>query len=544
MNARNGLLELHSRKSFYRLAALIAAFLLPNIGLAAVNCPEDHVPSPDGKTCQPKDPTVVRTQRPSFGGFGGWTSGPDFRVTPTGGGGFSPSIGEVVNQRNSKAGCGNPTVSVGAPETVGNPVVLATGNKVETELDFITSGEVPLGLIRTYNHYWQGAGLFGKHWISNFDYKLTFGTTALNACYPRPGGGSCAIGANTVIYAWRPDGRTIKFIKNANGIFLENKPEAVARIEPQPNGKFHLFAEDDSFEIYSSSGYVERVKSPTNVAWQFTYNGTYLHRVTHTSGRYVEFTWTSGRLTAVRDPAGSFYGFSYTANQFGSGLHRLASSSQPGSPATTTTYHYEIADTTALTGKSYNGVRYSKFTYNASGYATSTEHSGWEKHLFAYTPGANGALSVTHTTPLGKATTFQFLNGKLQSTTGYPSTYCPEATFALIEYDANGYPSMTSDHNGNIVSYTHNAKGQLLQKIEAPGTAVQRVTNYEWWGGVRREVDARNASWSKEHHLSLHGNKAGRRGCSELVVTRCRESNTDYLVHIHGLRNQSRKQHD
>lgn len=365
----------------------------------------------------------------------------------------------------------------------GNPIIPSTGNKIEVEADFASSGEMALELTRTYNHYWAGAGLFGKHWVSSFDYKLTFGTVALNACYPRPGGGACGVGSNTVIYAWRPDGRTIKFTRNAtDGYFYEDKPSPLARIEPQANGKFHLYTEDAGFEVYSSAGYVERVRNQTNISWTFTYtNGTYPHRITHTSGRYVEFTWTSGQLTAVRDPAGNYYGYAYTANKFGTGLHRLASSAKPGSPAQTTTYHYEVADQTALTGKSYNGVRYSKFTYDANGYATSTEHNGLEKYTFSYTPGANGLLTVLETNPLGKQTTYSFTDGRLTSTTGHASTYCA-ASLALVEYDANGYVKMESDFNGNNTAYTYNAAGQLLQKIEAYGTALARTTNYEWWG--------------------------------------------------------------
>lgn len=367
----------------------------------------------------------------------------------------------------------------------GNPIIISTGNKVELEHDFTTSGEMPLELNRTYNHYWQGAGLFGKHWISSFDFKLTFGTTALNACYPRPGGGACGIGTNTIVYAWRPDGRTIKFIKNvADGIFYEDKPSPIAKIEIQPDGRFWHYTEDNGLEIYSSAGYVEWVRNQTNVAWTFTYtSGTYPHRITHTSGRYVEFSWSSGQLTAVRDPAGSYYGYAYAANKFGTGLHRLASSTKPGAPAQAITYHYEITDQTALTGKSFNGVRYSKFTYSASGYATSTEHNGLEKYTFSYTPGANGLLSVVETNPLGKQTSYTFSNGKLTSVLGHQSTYCPSAV-SLVEYDANGYPQLEADFNNNQTAYLHNAAGQLLRKTEGYGSAVARVTEYEWWGGI------------------------------------------------------------
>ncbi|HEY5972300.1 MAG TPA: DUF6531 domain-containing protein [Pseudoxanthomonas sp.] len=360
--------------------------------------------------------------------------------------------------------------------------MLATGNKVESELDFVSSGELALGLSRTYNHYWDGAGLFGKHWVSNFDYKLTFGSTALNACYPRPGGGTCSIGSNTIIYAWRPDGRTIKYIKNAtDGVFYEDKPGPISTITILADGSFALRGEENEYETYSSAGYVASVGNGAGINWTFTYNGTYPSRVTHTSGRYVEFVWNGSQLTSVRDTAGNYYGYAYTANKFGTGLHRLASSSQPGAPITTTTYHYEKStDATALTGKSFNGVRFSTFSYDANGYATGTEHNGVEEHVFAYTPGADGLLIVVETNPLGKQTTYEFKNGKPVSVTGHPSTYCLSAMYALTEYDSNGYPAMKSDFNDNKTAFTYNAKGQLTQQIEAYGTPKARTTQYQW----------------------------------------------------------------
>lgn len=301
---------------------------------------------------------------------------------------------------------------------IANPILPSTGNKVQLELDFASSGEMALYLKRAYNHYWKGAGLFGKHWLSNFDYKLSFGSTALDACYPRPGGGTCGIGANTVIYAWRPDGRTIKFIKAPDGVFYEDKPGAIARIV-NSGSSFTLYSEDNDVEVYSSAGYVSSVANEHGIGWTYSYSGTYPTRVTHTSGRYVEFTWTSGQLTAVRDPAGNYYGYAYNANQFGTGLHRLSATSKPGSPTTSTAYHYEVTgDPGALTGKSVNGLRYSTYAYDASGRARLSEHNGWERFKFTYTPGANGAMTVLETNPLGKQTTYTFENRRLRTVTG------------------------------------------------------------------------------------------------------------------------------
>lgn len=360
-----------------------------------------------------------------------------------------------------------------------NPILPATGNKVEYETDFSVTGDAPLGLTRMYNHYWKGAGLFGKHWISTFDFFLTFGNTDLNSCFPRPGGGTCSVGTNTDIYAWRPEGGTIKFVKGTDGVFYEDKPSPIAKIVNN-GSSFTLYGEDGQVETYGTTGRIREVRNPYGVGWTYTYNGTYPTRVTHSSGRYVEFTWTDSRLTAVRDPGGNYYGYSYDANLFGAGLHRLTAISRPGTPsATTIAYHYENGDATALTGKSFNGARYSTFTYDYRGYATSSEHNGQSKYTFAYTPGADGLLTVVETNPLGRRTTHKFQDGKPTEVIGHQSTYCAQ-TAAYTEYDANGYPALRQDPNGNYTAYVHNAKGQLTREIEAYNTTLARTTDYVW----------------------------------------------------------------
>lgn len=418
------------------------------------------------------------------GGGGGSSGGGGSGASGGGPSRFIPTSGAKFANRYAPADkdCGE-----------GNPILPSTGNKIEIEEDFTSSGEMPLELVRSYNHYWQGVGLFGKNWVSSFDYQLVFGSIGpTSSCYPKPGGmTTCIIGSNTVIYAWRPDGRAIKFIKAGDGIFYEDKPSPVAKIVPQTNGTFIHYSEDRTVETYLSSGHVSKVTNEQGVGWSYSYvsGGSYPNRITHTSGRYVEFTWTSGQLTAVRDPAGNYYGYSYNANYFGSGLHRLAASSQPATPATTITYHYEnTADTTALTGKSYNGIRYSKFAYDANGYAISTEHNGLNKYTFSYTTNADGTFTATETNPLGKVKTSIFKDGRAISVTGQASTYCPETSYALSEYDGNGYPFTRLDFNDVYTDTYYNAKGQLTQKVEAAGTPQQRVTRYTWDAATNRQL--------------------------------------------------------
>ncbi|ANB16288.1 RHS repeat-associated core domain-containing protein [Dokdonella koreensis] len=416
----------------------------------------------------------------------------------------------------------------------GNPIVLATGNKVEREIDFLSSGEMGLYLERRYNHYSSRGGLFGGHWLSNFDYSLSFTTLST-------GGGGPVIGPVNYAWAYRPDGRRIKFVPNGTNRWTEAKPDWTAFIQKNPDGTYTHYTEDNTVEKYSSFGRILEIKNPQGIRWTFTYQtGNVLHRVTHSSGRYVEFTMTNGLPTTVRAPDGNLYTYTYIGNW------RLQTATRPGQPITTHTYHYENTSFPgALTGKSIDGVRYSTFTYDSQGRAITSEHIGPVDHYhFTYTvTGARsvsaderptlpvppngqpycltngectpvmdsfggsgpppvppemdyplaaavttGTMTVLERGPLGnprKETTYVFVDGKLESVSGAPSAWCG-ATFRSATYDSNGYPNLVYDENGNATDYDYNATGQLLKRTEAAGTSYARVTDYTWDAGNNR----------------------------------------------------------
>ena len=467
----------------------LATLLLVGLGFAGITFPREAVA---GRSCT----SSLMYWTASQGGqvFQTWTTGEvtcsgielgSFNHQLDGGGAGGGGVGGGFKGNRGASVAGNKDTPCG------NPIIASTGNKIEPETDFVGTGEAALFLHREYNKYWDGVGLFGKQWISNFDYKLSFGGAEVNACYPRPGGGACGIGTNTVIYAHRPDARTIKFVKNAtDGIFYEDKANSVAKIVQQADGSFVLYGEDNDVEKYSSAGYVAEVKSETGVGWTYAYNGTYPIRVTHTSGRYVDFVWTSGQLTSVRDMAGNYYGYAYLANRFGSGLHLLSAASKPGTPSTAIAYHYE--DTRfpgALTGKSIGGVRYSYFTYSFGGRATSSEHgSGRDRYSFNYLgTGDPNETAADVTNPLGLTTTLSFTNGREQASNRLGAQYCPAAS-RYKTLDANGNEDLVQDFNNNVTDYDYNAKGQLVRKVEASGTAQARTTDYIWDGTRNRLV--------------------------------------------------------
>lgn len=424
-------------------------------------------PAPDPK--KKDDPkeidrvTVVGVRPPPSRGNGG----------PAGGGSF---VGNKEEQKEDDC----------QGKTAGNPIIFSTGNKVEFETDFVASGEMPLFLKREYSHYWDGIGIFGKNWRSNFDYKLSFDSSASTAkCYPEPGNlNACSPIPTqpTTIYAHRPDGRVIDFIWNvAANAWLENKASPIAKIVKNANGTYTHTTEDNETETYSNIGYMQQILNEAGVGWTFTYTNYYLTKVQHNSGRAVNFTWSGNKLLSVTDPAGNVYSYTYLNNRFGTNLHLLSTVSRPGTPATVTTYHYEDSRYLGgLTGLSINGNRYSTFAYDANKRAILSKHAGdVDKFQFSYVAGSQGVSSATVTNPLNKNTTYAFQGGKITSVTGTASTYC-QGSYQETTYDSYGYPNLKSDFEGGITDFDYNAKGQLLQKTLKDPINGDRVFQYTW----------------------------------------------------------------
>ncbi|MFT4249441.1 MAG: DUF6531 domain-containing protein [Pseudomonas sp.] len=386
--------------------------------------------------------------------------------------------------------------------------MLSTGNKVEPELDFSTAGEMGLQLSRTYNAFWSARGLFGSYWLSNFDYTLVLD--------------------GNLLWAQRPDGRRIKFVRDAaSGYYLEEKAEPIAYVVNNGDGSYTLFNEENGSERYNAEGYILERRNEQGIAWTFSYSGKYLQQVTHSSGRAVRFAWSGGMVTQVTDPAGNAYRYTYTTNVYGTGdgYARLATSVRPGAPETTIAYHYEDSRFPgALTGKSFNGVRYSTFAYDAEGRAISTVHAGdVERFGFAYAVASTQAvtpppkpappggfrdgeprsveapvmlmaaqaqaaavtktipqkLSVTETSPLGRKTTYVYVDDRLTEVEGAATAHCP-ASYKEKTYDANGYEDIVSDFADNMTDFDYDAQGHLLKKVEAKGSSAERVTTLAW----------------------------------------------------------------
>nr|WP_305068792.1 RHS repeat-associated core domain-containing protein [Luteimonas sp. Y-2-2-4F] len=347
-----------------------------------------------------------------------------------------------------------------------NPIIVGTRNKIETEMDFVDhAAEMPLTLIRTYNRHLEYSpdNIFGQNWTTPFDRRLGYDQSGR-------------------IQAHRPDGRIILFYTLDGTNYLSGANRLVVT---SATGRV-LYSEEGTVEVYVGDR-ISEVRNLQGVGWNYTYTSdNRIHRVTHTSGRFIQFNWSNGGVASIQDPSGNLYRYAYN-NLTGSALNRrLRSVAYPGSSSEYVDYHYQGS---VLSGKSFSGVRYSTFQYSDTRIVA--EHAGGvERYTFDYEldPATGRVAQAVETNPLGRQTTYKFDHrGNVTETTGHPTTYCG-ATFSEVAYDNRGRRSVAVDANGNATHYQYNDRDQLVREARALGTAQEVVRLIEWDAGYNRKL--------------------------------------------------------
>lgn len=422
----------------------------------------------------------------------------------------------------------------GDNNTVGNPVNYSTGNKIETEVDFVSStGEMPLYLSRRYSPR-TVSGIFGSGWSSNLDDRYL--DASMN---------------NYSILLYKPGGGVATFYGYTGTIFYDNNDadastHSAEYIEKHADGTFTYHRDDLGTELYAANGKLLEDRNPQGVKWTFTYSGGKLQRVTHSSGRYIQVNWTGNFATSVIDPAGNVY--NYGRQWISPTVSEFQSATLPGSPATVVTYHYaSLGPVSArhLVGKSFDGLRYSYFDYiSAIGQvnmlATATYHAGnVDRYDFAYTLDTNGWITKTVTTnPLGQQIESNFQDGKKVSTSQQVTAYCVGGV-AQTTYDWRGAADTSTDFNLNVTRYTYSDFGQLLEKKEAFGTPLVRTTQNTWNGMSRQLLQSKLVGQAKVDYVYGAKNRIASVSTTNLsvngVANQVRTTTYAYTEHANGL---------
>jgi len=353
-----------------------------------------------------------------------------------------------------------------------NPVIFSSGSKYLQHQDIVHQSALPLSLVRTYSSETSSnvvTNLFGPNWSSSFDYKVMwYGFNKVT--FTLPGVGSYTLtqfkaAGNAYSLWYTPVGMKPQLNSSmpagidgvaATGYFNQGGP-----ITLDVKGTRYTFSKYSTglYEIDKITGLGGYVK--------YTYsrqaNGK-LISVTNAYGAKIQFVWGDGvHVTSVIDPNNATWTYSYTNNML-----TKVSPPQP-SPGVYTYYYEEPISANFVTGYAIDGVRFTRYAYDATGKVIRSERLDGELiDTFSY-----GASSTTMANVRGQQTTYSFitLNGvKLLSgtqTNGTPS--CPNAAVSQT-YDSNGNIASAVDANGTPTLYVVNETGQLVSKTVAPNT--------------------------------------------------------------------------
>jgi len=265
--------------------------------------------------------------------------------------------------------CEAPVEDLGCPgeKRLGNPCNVATGNKYQSEADFV-------GFTRSYNSGYLTANRFGKGWRHNHQKKLLIAEQTL-----------------TIVSG---TGRGEPWVM-AGGVW-QGDADSDYTLTEQADESFVLSLNNGGSETYAASG--ELLTSVDSNGNQTTYTYLYgqLREVSNFYGESISFSYIDDHVSIVTDELGNEYLYVYDA------IGNLMSVTYPdATPANSADnpkriYHYENADfpnhLTGITDE--NGVRYATYAYDANGLAISTEHAqttnptGQEKFELDY-QGAN-----------------------------------------------------------------------------------------------------------------------------------------------------------
>lgn len=400
---------------------------------------------------------------------------------------YGPTLTEAVptcpGYISSEKNLGASALASQCDTCVSNPINQATGNKFQTESDYLGSGPFPLEFKRYYNSDSSAITTnLGHKWSSSYGRSI----------YAIDSREKQLVRADGRIYTFR----YYNFVWNSD-------PDVPITLMPLVDGQhvtigFRVTLTDDSVEEYDLDGRLVSITHRDGLSQTLEYalptsesgddNPDTLDRVTGPFGRHLSFSYdTYGRVATLADPAGNIYRYTYAVNGNLESVAYPDATPENSLDNPVRTYHYEDLNfANALTGiTDENGNRFATWAYDAEGRTILSEHAGGAERVeLVFNP--DGTTTVT--SAQGQVQTYQFhVNhglAQIKQMAGGPCSGCGENSQTLT-YDAKGFIASRTDFNGNVTTYVHDARGLETSRTEAAGSSVARTITTTWHPGYR-----------------------------------------------------------
>lgn len=349
----------------------------------------------------------------------------------------------------------------------GNPIVPASGEKYQHELDYQDAGVHPLNLSRVYRSSPKALlGLtsqpVGRGWVHTYAGALELRSTT---------------SARVVL----PTGAIRVFSRPAAGASWQAQNSADTLVEAQDGYVYRQTLKETELRFDSAGKLVREIeRNGWAKVYEYGADGK-LTRVANNFGRHLHFHHDqAGRLARVDTPDESSVSYAYDPQS------RLASVSF--SDGTRRQYFYENSTyPAALTGVvDETGQRLASFEYDAQGRATVTRRG--DAGAFTVTYGATSSDPVTVRDPLGTTRAYRYStqNGKAGVREGSLPSGHGGRDAAARTFTAQGLIDSETDFLGVQTMYTWDINRQLrTSTTEAVGRVEARTTQVQWHPTLR-----------------------------------------------------------
>ena len=363
----------------------------------------------------------------------------------------------------------------GAPgePAAGNPVAVGTGVKWQWERDYDGDGAYPLHFVRTYNSLLTNGSIVGNKWSHTYQSSIHVAPAPL-------GSDTTPATAVDAVLVQHGDGTYAQYARRGSAyVYESNLPEPLVRLTDSSGNTagWEVTRITDEVEHYDSDGRLQWVRNRAGLRHTLAYNANHqLLSVSDDFGRSLQFGYDAmtGQMTSMTDPAGKVTSYGYDSNGNATSVSYSDGKSR--------TYLYEdVMLASYMTGIiDERNIRLATFAYDYRGRAVLDTHAlGAGKLILSY-----GDNTTTVTDSLGAVRTYTYtlINQRpyLIQVDQPCTSGCSAGGVSAQTFDGNGFVASKADFNGNVTTFSHNARGLIESRTDAYGTALARTTTAQW----------------------------------------------------------------
>jgi RHS repeat-associated protein len=376
-----------------------------------------------------------------------------------------------------------------------DPVNIAFGNFLHSEVDLTLKSRQPITVARIYNSLDNHIGMFGRGWSSPYASRLEFvdsGVLFVNAdgsrlffseesgTYVGPEGSNVSLASAPATGFW-----TIKQPSGTEWTFDE-----LGKLIRMTKGCCGTGATSEVFLTYNASGHLEKVTNPAGQWIQFTFNADGLVTlIADFTGRQLQYAYnTDKQLILHTDPIGRTTDYSYNEDGF------LTQIRKPGDR--TTGVVYDGTRVCLLTDPNGNT---STFSWDIDNHILTLTDPQGEVHQYVF----NSEWQLTGHTVLTLGITNQFTSDGAVMTEYQNS----EGNRELYAYSSDGFIESKTDFAGQTTAFEYHPTLHLLTKKTDP---LGRVWEYDWCSRGNLVSEKNPAGKVTLYTYDSHNNRTGK----------------------------------